>query len=276
MAAPTDNSRVAASGSVAATSDGLTLSAQLPNGVAGDFLFACVRFPTSTGMNDAFWTALVNNQSPDAADDVTFIGYHQLTAANISTDILSWNFAGSTKWAAVYYLIKGAADTGHEVSSATTGTGANLDPASFSPAGGANDWLYISHIGLDGETQTFTAPSGYANRTDADSGTGGAVASNCRISVASKGTTGTSSENPGAWTHAAPNAGVTAYTIAIAPPATVPSAAGGMPMLMTLFGTPVQRFLGFPFPDTTPPLVVAAVPDHLLVRLQAVNRSNTF
>lgn len=191
--------------------------------VAGDMYLACFRFPTTTGLAanspSASWTRLVNGTSPDAADDIEYITWKILDSADISADTITFTFGASTKYAAVHFHITGTDTTNHESSSATTGTGANLDPASFTPAAGSKDWLYVSFIGLDGETQTFTEPSGYSGRVDADSGTGGAVATNCRISIASKGTSGSSSENPGAWTHAAPNAGVTAYTIAIAPPA---------------------------------------------------------
>lgn len=86
------------------------------------------------------------------------------------------------------------------------------------------DYLFITVIGMDSETATATAPAGYANTASANSGTGGAVATNCMIWGASKQTTAVTSDDPGAWTSSAPNAGATAWTIAIPPPAAVAAA----------------------------------------------------
>ena len=68
---------------------------------------------------------------------------------------------------------------------------------------------------MDGETQTFSHAT-YTNVQNGNSGTGGAAATNCRIGSGSLQKTA-ASENPGAFTAAAPQTGWTAWTIAIHP-----------------------------------------------------------
>lgn len=103
------------------------------------------------------------------------------------------------------------------------------------------DYLFLTVIGMDSETATATAPSGYSNTQAANSGTGGAVATNCMIWGASKQATSVSSDDPGAWTSTAPANGVTAFTIAIPAPVVVPKSTPVARVSLGSYGEPATR-----------------------------------
>lgn len=229
MAAPVDAGRTTTPVSTAAT------SANISTGTPANGVLAVVlgRFAVNAGSVTFNGYNVIDQghvfpDSFDAADDWTWIWWRVCDGTEGSASAMSW--ANSSKAAFIYYRITGhgvpagatnsqyvtAGDTGGQT--IAVGTGANPDANTCTPALGTTDWLWIDFVGLDSETATpSAAPSGYSNLTTANSGTGGAVATNCIIGSASKGTTATSSENPGTMTAAAPNSGWTAVTIGIAP-----------------------------------------------------------
>jgi hypothetical protein len=74
--------------------------------------------------------------------------------------------------------------------------------------------------GGDGETGAYTAfPTNYANLATANSGTTGNANTNVFLGGASRQILASSSEDPGAFTHAAHVTGWTAYAVAIIAPA---------------------------------------------------------
>jgi hypothetical protein len=144
----------------------------------------------------------------------------------------SWDLAASQKGAVIIWRITGVElSTVAEASTATVTTGANIDPASFTPSGGSKDYLWLSVIGMDSETGTASNGT-LSNVVSANSGTGGAVATNCIIWGGSLASTA-SSINIAAWTSSAPATGACAYTIAVYPVA----AAGAV------FGTEPRYYL---------------------------------
>lgn len=179
-----------------------TAGAQTVSGVSTNSL-ALTNFATSTA---------------DATDDQTTGWYRQCTGTettNIDVDL-----SAAAKGAIVVYRITGHEDpaTQQPEEFEATGTGANPDPPNATPTGGSKDYLWIAFCGADGEMADATAPTNYNNSfVAANSGTGGAVATNCRVGAGTRTLTA-SSENPGAFTLGAASNGWTAWTIAVHPP----------------------------------------------------------
>ncbi len=233
MAAPVDAGRATTSISTAADP---WATVNLPGSIAsGDLLLAYVRFPTSAAFASPVppgWSESggITADSPDAADDFNFIFSRISSGGEPASE--SWDLFSAAKGCAIIWRITGVGDrdtgealsvidgthTATELSSATTTTAANIDPASFTPGipGGTKDYLFLSVIGMDSETATATNGA-LSNVQNANSGTGGAVASNCRIWGGSQTSSAVSSVNIAAWTSTAPNSGATAYTIAVYP-----------------------------------------------------------
>lgn len=227
MATPTTPNFGGASGSNISTAvDPWSGIGVHPGYTAGDLFLVLFRaagavtivsVQTNTG---AAYTQLAGSTA-DASDDNQQAWYRRYDGSEGSPS--SWNvdWSGAIKGSFTFYRILGAEDPTTQPPELTeaTGTGANPDPPSITPTGGPKDFLYIIYAGLDGETQTFTSPAGYSAAVENNSGTGGAAATNVRSGAATRGTTNSSSENPGAFTAAAPSNGWTAWTIAIHPPA---------------------------------------------------------
>lgn len=221
MAAPVDAGRAVTNITTAADP---WASINLPASIAaGDLLIAYFRIGSATALTDwTGWTQAVVGGS-DAADDFSWI-YYKVAAGTEGTTAAGPNFASSVKGGMIVWRITGAqlpSERMFDISTVATGTGANPDPGSVTPGGGTDDYLFIEIAGLDGETQTFTASTNYSNIQNANSGTGGAAASNVRIGGATRGITATSAaENPGTMTAAAPSTGWEAWTLCIKQPNT--------------------------------------------------------
>lgn len=194
----------------------------LPTLSAGDLALMLFR---ANNANGAFaggtppsgWTALVNNNTSDASNDVTHILYRWCDGtegASVSVDL-----SGTAKGATIVYRITGAENPSTqapEVSTVAVGTGANADPTGVTPTGGSKDYLWIVFAGADGEGITYTAPTNYGNTENTNSGVDGAASGNLCIGSASR-QLAAASEDPGAFTNGAPTTGWTAYTVAIHP-----------------------------------------------------------
>lgn len=205
MAAPVDAGRNTTN--VTASSDPWTVN--LPGTIgAGNLLVLYARAASAVTFNTpSDWTVstFVNNDTSDASDDVTSMFWKVATGSEGAT--LSLDLSAAAKGAALCWRITGADTTVEPDEEGAVGTGANANPPAITPPGGSSDYLFLACIGLDGETQTFTQPSGYSNLIQANSGTGGAASTNVRLGGASVQRTGVSTEDAGAWTHAAPSSG---------------------------------------------------------------------
>ena len=216
MASPVDAARTPTNVSTAAD----PWSVALPASSASELLFLYVRVSAELPVTPSGWTRLGSLVS-DASDDTSAI-YYRWTDGSEGV-ALSFEISASAKGAAIAYRITGAENpsTQPPVTAAgfSSGTGANPDFSSNAPsppAGSPTDFLFICVCGMDGETQSFTEPAGYANLQQADSGTGGSAATNVRIAGASKQATATE-DDPGAWTVAAPQSGWSGITVAFYP-----------------------------------------------------------
>ena len=116
------------------------------------------------------------------------------------------------------------------------------NPGSVTPTGGSKDYLFIVMGGADQEVGAFTAsPTNYSAITAANSGTGGAAATNCIIGGASRQLTA-ASEDPGVFTHAAAVTGNTGITVAVHPAA---AAAPPNPRRTPIIGQAVNQAATF-------------------------------
>jgi len=217
VAAPVDAGRA----TTGITTAALTWAVNYPASIAaGDLLLTWFRTAAGgVGGPPSAWTQLGSYFTADATDDTS--GIYWKVAAGTETGTVTYDWSVSTKGAAIIWRITGAvnpADIALTVSTEQTfTTAANAaNPNSVAPTGAPKDTLYVAMAGVDGEGTGFSAaPTNYSNLAAANSGTGGAVATNCLIGGATRGLNASSSEDPGAFTHAAAAAGGCAVVVAV-------------------------------------------------------------
>ena len=146
------------------------------------------------------WTEIIESAA-DASDDAAAIAYRLCDGTEGATITLATTNA---KFAGRALGITGAQDPAiqaPQVSTVATGTSTTPDPTSLTPAGGAKDYLWIWAGGWEGEQTTPPAgnPTNYDNPGGAGSGTGGAIATNCRVATAER-LLNAASEDAGSWT----------------------------------------------------------------------------
>lgn len=218
MAAPVDSARVATNVATAAT----TWAINVGSPVAGTLLIVYVR----TGAGGAFPATFtgyteITSAGLDASDDEIAIYYRWADGTEGATDTIDFFGASSLKGCAICWEVTGAenpAVSAPTIGAINTGTTAanTANPSSVAPAGAPRDTLYIAMAGGDGEVGAYTAtPTNYVNLQAANSGTGGAAATNCFIGGASREILASSSDDPGVFTHAAHSNGWSATTVAI-------------------------------------------------------------
>lgn len=189
---------IGTNGSTAATN----ITVNLPSGlVIGNTLLLCVRKAAGTQTNPTDWTELANS-SADASDDNILVSWKEVVGGEGST--VTVNGGSSAKFAARVWEINAADPSTNppEITAIATGTDTAPDSASLTPSGGSNDYLYMSVGGWEGEqTSPPTYPTNYTHgQGAADSGTAGAITTNCRVAGAGRQLTASTSENPGAYT----------------------------------------------------------------------------
>ena len=221
MASPVDEARAGTNVTTAST----TWNINVGSPVAETLLIVLVRFAAAPGTVTFTGYTLLVGSSTDASDDTTNVYYRWADGTEGPTDPLSP--ANSVKGCAICWEITGALDPSlgaPEFSTVAIGTTTanTANPDVMTPSGGSNDYLFLALMGLDGEGNAPTAsPTNYSAVTTANSGTTGAVATNCSIGGGSRQLTGTT-DDPGVFTHAAATTGWTAWTVAVypAPPPT--------------------------------------------------------
>lgn len=217
MAAPVDAGRATTNITAAA----LTWAVNYPASIAaGDLLLTWFRTATgAVGGPPSAWTQLGSYLTGDASDDASAVYWKVAVGGESGT--VTYDFSGSTKGGAIIWRITGAVNPLEIALTMSTEqvftTAANAaNPTSVAPTGAPKDTLYVAMGGVDGEGTGFTgAPTNYSNLAAADSGTGGAVATNCRVGGATRGLTASSSEDPGAFTHGAAANGGCAVVVAV-------------------------------------------------------------
>lgn len=214
MAAPVDAGRAVTNISTAVTSWSVNLPASI---AAGNILVMLVRTgAASTHTLPTGWNWLIQNDTADGSTQTTSVMYKVATGSEGAT--LTYDPGGSQKGAAIVTRITGGSSSiTPDVSIATGTTGTNvINPPSRAVTGGPKDVLVLALGGMDAETSTpSAAPTNYSNLQTANSGTAGSVASNTIICSATRGLTNVSTEDPGAFTHAAVNSGWTGITVVV-------------------------------------------------------------
>lgn len=215
MASPVDAGRVATNISTAATSHNINVGS--PS--AGDILLVIIRVAAASGgvggqINAWDFLGLFTG---DATDDETFIYAKVATGSEGATQ--TFTTANSSKLAAICWRITGTIGVPSAPTEATFTTTANTaNPPSASVSGGPLDVLYLALMGLGGEANApSAAPTNYSNLITANSGTGGAVATNCSVGGATRAISASNSDDPGVFTHAAASSGGNAFTLVFYP-----------------------------------------------------------
>ncbi len=195
---------VGTNGSTATTSPVVNLPSSI---VAGETLFILIRNAaggTITFPNEGTdWVQLFEDSS-DASNDTIALAWRKASGSEGATVTLTFGTSG--KFAALAWRVQGATDPtvrAPEFATLVTGSSDVPDPGSLSPTGGAKDYLWIWMGGWEGEqTSPPTGnPTNYnlANSiAGADSGTVGAIATNCRVATAARQLNAVS-ENPLSW-----------------------------------------------------------------------------
>lgn len=216
MAAPADSARQGTNVTTAAT----TWNVNVGSPVAGTLLIVFARFAAAPGaVTFTGYTVFGGPDATDASDDTTTVFYRWSDGTEGPTDVL--NPTNSVKGATICWEITGAENPAvsiPQISAVAIGTTAanTANPNSVAPAGAPKDTLYLALAGGDNEVGAYTAfPTNYANLVTANSGTGGAAATNCTMGGASRQITASSSDDPGAFTHGAHTTGWTAFAVAI-------------------------------------------------------------
>jgi hypothetical protein len=173
-----------------------TWTVAYPSGIsAGDLLVSI----TATNKT----TAGTDYDSNDGGFDLVMADRAFTVLKKVATGSESGSFvitgSGSARrHASVCVALSGANGT----AKSTTVNSASTDPPAVTPDGGANDYLYIAVASTRRNDNAFTvAPSGYGGLVERSSTNASVDTStnNCRIGVAFKGTTGSTTDNPGDW-----------------------------------------------------------------------------
>lgn len=211
MAFPVDAARVGTNGSTAATNK----VCNLPTGIAsGHQLVLELRSAgADTHSTPTGWTALVLNNNADASNDVVSVFWRIADGTEGAT--VTVTATASLKFAAICWRITGAGTP--QISAAATGASATPDPPSFTPTGGAQDYLWLWVGSWEGEQTSPPAgnPTNYSNPFGAATGEGGAIATNCRAAGATR-QFNAATEDPPSWTISVID-DWTAWTIAVPP-----------------------------------------------------------
>ncbi len=192
-----------------------SLSVSVPAVTAGDRLVAA--FFTSGGGGGGSapsgWTRIY--------DDNQYVSvYEKIASGSESSGSVTFTQDTSGGWATQVYLITGShPSSASQVSSIVSGSNtSSVDPGTFTPTGGAKDWLWIAydlHGHLFGTTRTIsTYPTDYTSTTPSNQ-TGGISQ---QLAGSAYRQLNASSENPGAFTLSGAIQTSRAFTIVVPPP----------------------------------------------------------
>lgn len=212
MAAPVDAGRApTTAGSTAATNKPCVLPASI---AAGHRLILVIRSAgVDTHSLPAGWEWLVENNTDDGSNDTTSIMWKVATGSEGAS--VTVNGTALLKWSAICWRVTGAGTP--EVSPIVTGPTTTPNPPAYRPSWGTQEYLWLWVGGWEGEQTSppAGAPTNYSNAVGSTTGTGGAVATNCRVAGASRALTAIE-EDPPSWTISVSD-NTSAWTIAIAP-----------------------------------------------------------
>lgn len=233
MAAPTIRSEANTAFGTGANSFAINYPATIS---AGDTLLCAfvsdgnrtVTWPTSPA-----WTEIANYDNAG----IVSLNIAWIEATGSESGTFTVTTSGFEQAVAHVYAIQDADDPDTnppEVSTGATGNNTTPDPDSLTPGGGSDDYLYFAFYGQDGNTTAGTVePSGYTG-DQTDAGTG----ASCAIGYAYKGTTGSSSDDPGTFTNDGTTDEWVACTVGVYPTA---AAGGGTTNPFTMAAVDLMR-----------------------------------
>lgn len=212
MAVPTVTATaVTTAGSTASADPSVLLPATVN---PGEILVALIRKDNEAVMTwPNGWTKIVGDAT-DGADDQTSCAWKVADGTEDGTSItISTGVSG--KYAALSYSIAGANSIA--VSTLATGASNAPNPPNFNFPGGTQDYLLLWMGGWEGEQTSPPATSlggSWTNQIGSNSGTAGAVATNCRVASARLSLPASSSFDPPSWTISASD-DWTAFSVAL-------------------------------------------------------------
>jgi hypothetical protein len=213
VAAPVDSARINTDVATAATSHNINVGSP----VAGTLLIVHVRYAGDPGTVTFTGYTEFAASNADLSDDDSRLYWRWADGTEGASDVLTTT--NSLKLAAIAWQVTGAHNEQPGVSTVATGgpVPSTCNPSSASVPSGPQDALYIATGGVDGETGVgfSAAPTNYINIIAANSGTGGAGATNVQIGGASRQILSSTSDDPGVFTHIGAVNGWMAWTVAI-------------------------------------------------------------
>jgi len=224
MAFPTVVTTAITDGTTATATPAINLPGSL---VSGNLIFAVIRTEVAGTITwPVGWTPPLFEGSPDADSGHSSFACKLSNGGEGGTVVLG---SGNGKFAGSAYQINGAevpAIQLPELSTVAIGTDALPNPTTCTPTGGAKDYLWIFVNTHEGEQVSPPAanPTNYSsNKIGGDSGTAGAVTTNCRVALITR-TNNAASEDAGSWTISA-SGNWSAWVVAVHPAAPVVAAA---------------------------------------------------
>lgn len=215
MAAPA----VAATATSALTTDATSHTVSLPASIAaGDLLITTFGW-TSNCPQTISWPAGYTPGTGAKIEHTTVVGIDAAYRWADGTEgaTISVGTSGLTKSTHNSYRITGAENPSTQAPEfvAVSGTSAGApDSPNLTPTGGSKDYLWLTSVNADGETDIAAAPTNFTNLVTATTGISGATSINCRMGSARRTLTA-ASEDPGTWTNTSTS--WTTQTIAIHP-----------------------------------------------------------
>jgi hypothetical protein len=187
---------------------------------AGNLLVLFIRSAVAGAIGwPAGWNELYD-ESADGSDDQNAAAWRKADGTEGASIALT---SGNGKWVAVCYQIANCADpnvTPPQLSTVATGTTAEPDATTVTPTGGANDYLWLTMFGMEGEQTGITAyPTNYTvGQTGLiSSGTGGATTTNVRMAAAIRTNLNAASHDAPVWDVTGTMTNWVAYTLAVHP-----------------------------------------------------------
>lgn len=218
MAFPTSRSQIVTNGTSASATPVVTLPASM---LSGDTIVVIFRNAAAgaIGWPDASWTEFFD-ASADGALGHMAAAWRKANGTEGATISLT---SASSKFCAVAYAIQDAHDPlllPPQLSTAAIGTTGEPNATTCTPTGGAKDYLWLTFYGMEGEQTGVTAyPANYTGaQLFANSGTAGAVTTNCTIGAATR-QLNAASEDAAVWDVTGTLDDSTAYTMAFHPAA---------------------------------------------------------
>jgi hypothetical protein len=203
-----------------------THNISLPSGVAsGDLLIAILSLDGNNAdstwpTGDDLWTELLDVASSGNRLSIAYRDADGTEGATV--DVTTDNGRKSSH---ITFRISGHTVQAPDISTGATGSGANPDPDSLTPAGGADDILWLAICGVDSEF-TFSAwPTDYSSNQLEVNSSSGSFGSSAAVATRNINTT---VQDPGTFTHDGsdqyvactiavyPGAGETTYTVTAA------------------------------------------------------------